>query len=337
VLLLALLAGALPGCGSKEKAVEAGSPVYAVPVEAVAAESRQLSITKTFSGPIEGENQAQIIARLAERVTGVKVRIGEAVRAGQIIVTLDRSGPASQYLQAEANYKNTEKTLERMKSLFGEGAVSQQTVDGAQTAYDVAKANFDAARSNVELTTPIAGLVTALNVSDGDLAAAGSAVATVASIGKMKVIFNINETDVTNLSVDQPVSVYSEANPARMGGRIILMSRSADPRSRLFEVKALFPNAPGLWFRPGMFCKVDVTLSPRERTVVIPSAAILSDGTTDRAFVIRQGRAFMRTVLIGLSDGQQTAVLRGLTAGDSVATAGVTDLKDSCAVTVVSK
>ena len=105
-------------------------------------------VTRTFSGPLEGGEQANIVARLSERVTSVKIRVGEAVRAGQLILSLDRSGPSSQYIQAEANFKNAERTLERMKSLYSEGAVSQQTVDGAQTAFDVAKANFDAARAH---------------------------------------------------------------------------------------------------------------------------------------------------------------------------------------------
>ena len=338
--LLILLLTSLPGCAAREKKVESGTEVnaYVVPVEVAVVQSKQLSMTKIYSGPLEGEEQANIIARLSERVTAVKVRVGESVQAGQLMVSLDRSGPSSQYFQAEAGFKNAGKTLERMKSLLTEGAISQQSLDGVQTAYDVARANFEAAKSSVDLTTPIAGVVTAVNVSEGDLSLPGSTLATIAKTGRMKIIFNINETDVTNLSLGQKVLVYSETKPdAKVEGHIILLSRSADSRSRSFEIKALFPNTPDRWFKPGMFCKVNVQISPREKTSVVPNAAILSDGTTNTVFVVGNGRAFQRVVQTGVSDGQSTSILRGLARGDTVATVGINNLKDSSLVTVVNK
>lgn len=338
--LVMFLAVALAGCGAKEKKMDANTEAaaYTVPVEVAVVELKQLPVTKTYSGPLEGEEQANIIARLSERVTGLKAHVGESVRAGQLVVSLDKSGPSSQYFQAEANFKNAEMTLERMKSLYGEGAISQQSLDGVQTAYEVASANFNAARSSVELTTPIAGVVTAVNVSEGDLAIPGSTLATIAKISRIKVIFNINEADVTNLFMGQTVLVYSETKPdVKVDGRIILISRSADTRSRSFEIKALFPNTPDRWFKPGMFCRVNVQIASHEPTSVVLNAAILSDGMTSRVFVVRNGRAFQRVVQAGVSDGQSTSILEGLAKGDTVATLGINNLKDSSFVTVVNK
>lgn len=340
VVLPAILAVIMIGCGGQGKSPEAATQkdAYIVPVEVATVEMKQLSVTKTYSGPLEGEEQASIIARLSERVTAVKAHVGESVEAGGLIIALDKSGPSSQFFQAEASFRNAEKTLERMKSLYAEGAISQQSLDGTQTAYDVAKANFTAARSSVELTTPIAGVVTAVNVSEGDLTAPGGSLATVAKVGRMKIIFNINETDVPNLAVGQKVTVYSETRPeTKMDGRIILLSKSADSRSRSFEIKALFPNTSDRWFKPGMFCKAILEITSREKLPAIPSAALLSDGLTNRVFVIRNGHSFQREVRVGVSDGVRTAILQGLQTGDTVATVGVNNLKDSLAVTVVSK
>jgi len=181
-------------------------------------------------------------------------------------------------------------------------------------------------------------VVTAVNVSEGDLATPGSTLATVAKISRIKVIFNINETDVTNLFIGQRVLVYSETKPdVKVDGHIILLSKSADTRSRSFEIKALFPNTPDQWFKPGMFCRVNVQISPREETCVVPNAAILSDGMTSRVFVVQNGRAYQRAVQAGVSDGQGTSILGGLAQGDTVATLGNNNLKDSSFVTVVNK
>ena len=72
----------------------------------------------------------------------------------------------------------------------------------------------------------------------------------------MKAIFNLNETDVTAIAIGQKVSITSEARPdLSVEGSIVQISRSADVRSRSFEVKALFANTPDRWFRPGMFAE----------------------------------------------------------------------------------
>lgn len=340
-ILLALSALACLGCGSAEKEQAAASGAsdrsrQIVPVEVAVAQRKNLSVTKSYSGTLEGEEQANIVAKISERIIRIHARVGQAVTAGQVMISLDKSGASSQYYQAEANFKNAQKTLERMKSLYEEGAISLQSLDGAQTAFDVAKANFDAARSTVELTTPIPGVVTAITVSNGDLALPGAVLATVAKINRMKVIFDISENDVPNLTIGQKVQVYSETRPdVVVTGEIAQLSKSADVRSRSFEVKAMFPNTRDGWFKPGMFCRANVRLAPRRGTLVIPNAAIQSDGVTSRVFVVRGGRAFERMVQLGVTDGNESEILQGLAEHDTVATIGVTTVKDSGFVTVV--
>jgi membrane fusion protein (multidrug efflux system) len=340
VLCLMLLV--LPyGCSSKKnqqtkQTGNADTPVTVVAVDVAPVERKNLVVMKTFSGTLEGEEQANIVSKLSERVTGIAARVGMPVGAGQVIINLDKSGTTSQYYQAEANFKNSEKTLQRMKSLYQEGAISLQTLDGAQTAYDVAKANFDAARSAVELSTPISGEVTALNVSLGDLALPGSVLATIARIRQMKVVFNINETDVTSITMGQRVEVYSDAKPElKVEGKIVQLSKSADVRSRSFEIKALFPNTVDSWFKPGMFCRVDLQLLPRENTLVIPVSAIQSDGNSSWVFLVRDGRAFQKLIQTGVTDGDNMEVVQGLQAGDLLATVGVNNLHDSSYVHIV--
>ncbi len=337
-ILLALVGCGAPRGNPEDKIGTVGGGVHAVSVETAVAGMKNLVIEKTYSGPLEGEQQANIVAKISERVLSLKVRVGQEVHRGKVIVSLDKSGTASQYFQAEANYRNAGKTLGRMKSLYGEGAIALQSLDGAQTAYDVARANFDAARGVVDLTTPIDGVVTAINVSVGDLASPGVLLATIAHIERMKVIFNMNETDIASIGLDQKVSVHSEARAdVAREGRIVQLSKSADVRSRSFEIKALFPNTQDRWFKPGMFGKVTLEVSPHQESLVVPNGAIESDGTTSRVFIVRSGRAFLRPVNAGVTDGAYTVVASGLSVGDTVVTVGANNLKDSSAVAVVNR
>lgn len=328
----------LPGCGSQEtESAVAGGPDsrLTVPVEIAAVQQGTLSVERTYSASLEGQEQAHIVPKISERVAGIHARVGMTVPVNHLILTLDKAGASSQFYQAEAGFRNAEKSLERMKSLYAEGAISLQSLDATQTAYDVARANFVAARSVVELTSPIAGVVTAVNATIGDLAMPGVMLATVAKIDRMKAIFSLNESDVTGLAIGQKVSISSEARPdLTVQGSINQISRSADVRSRSFEVKAMFTNTPDRWFRPGMFAKVHLRVSSGQNVFMVPSIAIQTDGITSKVFVVKDGRAYQRTVETGMSDGERTEILNGVLATDSVATVGINNVRDSSYVIV---
>jgi hypothetical protein len=71
--------------------------------------------------------------------------------------------------------------------------------------------------------------------------------------------------------------------------------------------------------------------------LVIPSGAIQSDGNSSRVYVVRGGRSYLRQIDPGVSDGERTVILRGLSEGDTVATVGANNLKDSSEVAVVTR
>lgn len=335
VVMLVLI---LEGCGRPQGQQTQQSMSSTIPVDVANVHRQTIFVTKQFSGTLEGEEQANIAPKISERITVLNVHVGESVKAGQLLVELDKNGATSQFYQAQAAFNNAEKTFERMKALYNEGAISLQSLDGTQTAYEVAKANFEGAKSAVELATPIPGVVTAVNVNIGDLTTPGEVLITVAKIGRMRVNFDVNETELSNLAVGHSVQVYSEDRPdTKVSGEIIQLSKSADVRSRTFQLKAAFDNTRDNWFRPGMFCRVNVPISSQTGTLVVPSTAVLSDGITSRVFVVHNSRSFQQTVQVGVTDGKSTEILVGLADGDTVVTTGSTSARDSGYVSIANK
>jgi len=328
----------LYSCGQNESAKESDSktPVNdTIAIQAVKAGLMDMKISKTFSGTLEGEEQANIVAKIPERIVAIKIKVGESVKAGQSLIELDKSGASSQYYQAEAGFLNASRDLERMKVLLSEGAISQQMFDGVQTQYDIAKANFDAAKGTVELVTPIGGVVTAINANVGDLANPGMPLIVVANISSLKTIFSVGEGDISSFAVGQQTEIYSELKPALIQkGRILQISKSADVQSRSFEIKSIFSNTYDRWFKPGMFCRVKVNLKSQKGSLVIPNVAIINKENSKGAFVIENGKAVYKDIQTGLTDGTNTEVLSGLKDGDMVATVGMNNLKDGSLVYV---
>lgn len=340
-LITLFVASTFQSCGNKEKQTEEkDKTVYVdtVTVEAQTIGSKELTLSKTFSATLEGEEQANIIAKIPERIVKIKVKVGDFVKAGTVLFELDKGGAQSQFYQAQAAFLNAQKNFERMQNLLKEGAISQQTFDGVQTQYEVAKANFDAARSMVEITSPLSGMVTAINANLGDLANPQMPMATVANINNMKAKFNVGEADVPNFFVGQPTNIFSELNPELVRtGKVYQISRSANVQSRTFEVQSIFTNTQDRWFKPGMFCRVNINLKTKKDAIVIPFSSIIKANDSEGVFVIVDGKAHYKKITSGLSDGTNVEVVDGLKAGEVLVTLGMNHLKEGTFTSVSNK
>ena len=190
---LALAALLAPGCaksgspGDKSKEAPVG-----IPVMVASAAVEPMSDRVTVTGTIRAQQEAAIQPQISAEVVEVKVREGDLVRAGQVLLTLERTQWESQARQARAGAAATEARLaasrsrleileqgareeereiarsrleqaesalrmaaadlQRMQGLFEQGAISKQQLDAAQTAFDVARTNRDSARQSLELT-----------------------------------------------------------------------------------------------------------------------------------------------------------------------------------------
>jgi len=338
-LFAILILGVITGCNQKgQAAVEhKTSDAIVTPVEAVAVQRQDLAITRSYTGALEGSEQADIVPKISERIVAVNSKVGASVKKGDVLVVLDKGGPSSQYIQSEANFLNAEKNLTRMKALLKDGAISQQALDGTQTAYDIAKANYEAAKQSIELVAPISGVVTAFKARVGELSNPGIGLVTIAKLDEMMVIFNLNEDDLGDLSIGQEVSVFSDSRPDQtIKGKVSEFNKSADIQSRTFEVRALFRNTNEHWFKPGMFVKVKSSGKTQSQALVVPNQAIISDGTNNRVYLVHNGMAFLKTVTLGNSDGLKTAIREGLKEADSIVSVGWNNLRDSSKVTVVT-
>lgn len=340
-LITLFVASTFQSCGNKEKQTEEkDKTVYVdtITVEAQTIGSKELTLSKTFSATLEGEEQANIIAKIPERIVKIKVKVGDFVKAGTVLFELDKGGAQSQFYQAQAAFLNAQKNFERMQNLLKEGAISQQTFDGVQTQYEVAKANFDAARSMVEITSPLSGMVTAINVNLGDLANPQMPMATVANISNMKAKFNVGEADVPNFFVGQSTNIFSELNPELVRtGKVYQISRSANVQSRTFEVQSIFTNTQDRWFKPGMFCRVNINLKTKKDAIVIPFSSIIKANDSEGVFVIVDGKSHYKKITSGLSDGTNVEVVDGLKAGEVLVTLGMNHLKEGTFTSVSNK
>ena len=327
-LLIALL---LAACSQKEQASSNVERIVAVKATVVRPTDRQ--ITRTYTGSLEGEQQAVLYARLPEAVREVVSSSGKRVKADDIILTLDKYGPSSSYAQAFSVYENARKNYEKMKFLFGEGAISESQHDAARTEFQVTEAQFESVRRMLEIHTPIAGIVTSVEVSPGDLVQVGQALATVATTGKLRVKFSVNSDEVTLVKVGDNVVVRNDANGASATGQIVKVASSADPVTRAFAVEAVIQNGDGR-LNPGTFVHVEYILQELTGVLAVPREAVLTLDNQPTVFTSVGSKAEQRRVVLGPEISGYVIVTSGLKAGDTLVTLGQDYLENGLSLNV---
>ncbi|HEX7344318.1 MAG TPA: HlyD family efflux transporter periplasmic adaptor subunit, partial [bacterium] len=197
IVILPLLALMMASCGKKQEAAVVEEK--AVPVTVASASRSNISISRTYTGTLEGWKQAKIYASIPEAVIELPVREGSFVQAGQAVIILDKEGRASQLRQAQAIYDEAKDNFAKMSRLFEQGAISEQSLTSIKTNLDVAKANYESARQAVELTSPISGILTDLTVNIGQYAPLGMPLATIAQTDKMRMTIYVDSRSASFL------------------------------------------------------------------------------------------------------------------------------------------
>jgi membrane fusion protein (multidrug efflux system) len=133
------------------------------------------------------------------------------------------------------------------------------------------------------------------------------------------------------------IRVYSEFNKdVAQTGRITEINRSASLDSRSFGIKAQFSNTKDSFYKPGMFVKVNVVTEKHQNVLTIPTEAITREKNSNIVYMIKNGISLPVNIKPGFSNDQMTEVTSGLSAGDTIVTAGINNLSDSTRVKIVS-
>lgn len=345
----------------------------------------------TASGNIRARRTVDVSSDVSAKVSQLLVHEGDDVVAGQVLLRLQRdqyeaarsrnvaslAQARAQQSQQQANLLRARRDLDRLMQLRSRDSllVSRQQIDNAQSDVDVqeymlesaghgvaqAQAAVDEAEdqlSKTVFTAAMNGKVTRLNVEEGETVIIGtmnnpgSLVLTISDLSVIEVLVQVDETDVSNISLGDSASIRIDAFPNRMfAGRVTEIGNSAiNPPGQQtsgqqaaidFEVVlTLDPTDAPL--RPDLSATADIVVERRDHSLAVPIIAMTvrdresagdagdgsdgasSNGEGDEAedvegvFVVREGTVRFTPVKIGIAGQEYFEVLSGLSEGDSV-------------------
>ena len=301
-----------------------------------------------ISGTLTPLSRVAVKPKLPGTIERMLVDIGDAVRMGQTIATIDRREIDAQadaavatvavgkaaLETAEAGLANALLEHDRAKNLFEKGALPRQRLDGAQTAHrssvaqrDLAAANLAQAEAalrrarevqrNATITSPVTGFVVERNYDAGAIPG-DLPVVVVADMRQMKLEAGVSELEAGRLRVGLKALVSVQAKPGQaFEGQLAAIAPEVDERNRHFMVDVRVPNS-NRGLLSGMYATARITESTVANAVLVPKEAVM---TRDGKRIVQKIQGdIVATVVVteGLSDGTRVQIVSGLAAGDTV-------------------
>jgi len=285
-----------------------------------------LENTSPLTGRLEPIEEVSLVPKVMGEVTKVNVTLGQKVNKGTVLFELDKTQAATAYNQAKANYQDAQNNLNRMETLYKEGAISLQQYEQAKTAYTISKESYNAASdglSNYVVSSPIDGYVTSVNIDVGTVASQAVAAVTVANIDKLEINTSISENMINKIAVGDKVQVLvSSVSDIPFSGTVTALSPAPPAGTLTYPMKVSIDNKD-LTIKPGMFAEVIVTSDKTEGVVTVPSASVLiRSGKPIVAVIDNNGELVFRDVVVGVDNGEFVEIKSGVQAGDTVVIEG---------------
>ncbi len=327
--MLAVLLGVLSGCQKKPQA-SAGAPQMP-PVQVVAVTAARQPVAETLSlvGSVSANEMVEIKAETDGIVEEISFQEGQKVEKGQLLVRLEEGKLAAAVAESEANFKLSSANFERSKQLFTDKLISQQEFDQAAAVFQVNHATLEKNKRllrDTRINASFKGVVGARNISPGQVIAKNTTLTWVIDADPIKVEFNVPERFLSQLKPNQTIEITVAAYPNRtFNGKVFFVSPFVDSETRTALVKAQIPN-PENELKPGMFANLDLTLTVRDNSVVIPETALLQVLADERAtvyMIAADGTAQPKQIKLGVRLSGQVEVLSGLQGGEKIIIEGL--------------
>lgn len=326
-----------------------------MPVSVATVTESDIAAWEEFSGRLEAVERVDIRSRVAGVVQATHFREGALVAKGDLLISIDpapyeaeAARAEAQTVAAQARVTHAGNELTRASRLWEDKAIARRELDDRESALREAEANLKAAQAQLQssrlslgytqVRAPVAGRIGKLEVTVGNLIAAGPGapvLTTLVSVSPIYASFDADEKTVTGAlkGLSGGARLAVERIPVQMGtsatsdtpyaGQLQLIDNQVDPRSGTVRVRAVFDNKDGS-LMPGQFARIRMGQPQTARTLLVSERAVGTDQDKKYVLVVGEGdKTEYRAVTLGAPvDGLRT-VLSGLKPGERIVVNGL--------------
>lgn len=319
-----------PGGG----AGDGGNDTLTVTVATVRQEPLEDVVATT--GTLLSDEEVELRAEVAGRITSLRFAEGTFVRRGQLLAVLD-----TEVLDAQVRAARTQADLARIQAqrqsqLFAIGGLSRAALDQAEAEAAVLNASLSQLTAEIErrrIYAPFSGEVGLRSVSVGAYLSPGDPLATLRVTSTLKLEFTVPELYLGRVSPGDVVVFTVPGQEQTFRATVYAVEPSVSQATRAFTVRARAANPGGL--SPGAFAEVQLVLDRVDDALVVPAGAVIPGVDSAAVFVVVDGQATRRSVLTGIRTADRVQISGAVSEGDTVLTSGVDQARPGQAVRVV--
>jgi RND family efflux transporter MFP subunit len=332
-LLLASIV--IVSCGQKP---QSANDIHYVKVFTVGNSVYQSS--STFHGIVHAEFEPSLSFRIGGKIIQRNVDIGQMVKVGQVLASLDPTdyrlsadSSVANLASAKSNYITQQANLQRYQQLLKQNFVSQAQFDTQQAQFDSAKAQYNQAQNQVSnsenqvkytvLKAPAEGIITSINMDAGQVVNAGQTVATMAVSGNKEVEIELPEAQINDYKVGMVARIKIWATGSNYQGKVRIVNQANDQQTRTFTARIVINNADDN-IKYGM--AADVTLQPlnSQNGLELPLSSLYAKNGKSYIWVIdKNSTAKLIPIIVLSTDGEAMKIeAPELKSGDNVVSAG---------------
>lgn len=315
--------------------------IYFVSVKNVS--KQKISENYSFVGTVNANNDVNIISETSGKITAVFAKVGDYKSAGSVLFQVDDELKKAAFITAEANYLKAKKDYERVNALYKQKSVTDSQNDAAMLAYVAAESQYIISKrqlNDTKITTPISGIVSMRNVNIGTMIQGppqNTLVANIVDISKLKIKVNVSEKDVFKLKVGDKVEAFTEIFPSvKYDGKVETISPKGDD-AHTFPVEVVINNNNKYPLKAGLFAKVNFQSLEKNEFLSIPRDAVVGSIKNPQVYVVKDGVARLKDVVLGVQFKTFIEVLGGLEEGESIVVNGQTNLVNNAKVEIVNE
>ncbi len=348
LLLSAVALLPFTGCKPQSTAPQAAAAPPPVPVQIAVAQQRDVPRIVEAVGAVQALRTVAVKSQVDGMIAQIHFKEGDEVKAGDLLVTLDRRPFENSLRIARADLANVkaESTkaatdIERYQQLTQQDAISKEqfaqlntkgeTTRALVQAKEAAVANSELLLGYTQIRAPIAGRTGQLILHEGALVKANDVNQSIVTLNQLSPItaaFAVPERVLNEIRAALPrgdavVTVTDRASGiSRSDGKLSFVDNAVDPTTGTITLKATFENADhALW--PGQFVQVQTRMGLDRGAVVVPSAAVQTGQNSSQVFVVNPDKTIdIRRVKVLRAAGDETLLAEGVRAGETVVTDG---------------
>ena len=332
LLLTALSALVLMGCGNKKAQKQAFDPI--LPVEISVISQTDDNSLRNYVGTTKSEMELPVSFAMGGKLTGIYVKNGQHVKKGTVIARVDATSAKSIHDAALATLNQAEDGYNRLKQVHDEGGIPDVRWVQMETDLEKARQTEITARKHLNECTLIApqeGFISMDKHTTGENMLPTTPFCRIIDMNKMIVEFSVPEKEIGIIQIgDKAEASFPGLNNLTKTIEIIDKSFVSNPMGHTYTIKAKVP-VENKDILPGMVAKIKLSLSEASG-IVVPSSCVLTMPEGADVWTVKNGKAYRRNIKVGGFVKNGVVVESGLESSDTIITVGYQKLYNGAKV-----